>query len=234
MGSIRFGSCSRGADLAVEVNAPTLDVELALLNAGAKYVVGIDEVGRGALAGPVSVGVAVVDATVGPIPTGLADSKLISEKKRDALVPLVQSWVIAYAVGHASPAEIDDVGIIAALRRAAMRALAELPVTPDVAILDGSHDWLTRSDDLFGDHTDVVTPTVHMRVKADRDCASVAAASVLAKVERDALMVALDATFPGYGLADNKGYGSDGHRSAISTIGATEVHRRSWNLTHSD
>lgn len=216
------------------MNSPTLDVELALLNAGAKYVVGIDEVGRGALAGPVSVGVAVIDTTVGPIPSGLADSKLISEKKRHALVPLVQSWVIAYAVGHASPAEIDDVGIIAALRRAAIRALAELPVTPDVAILDGSHDWLTRSDDLFGDHVDLITPTVHVRVKADRDCASVAAASVLAKVERDALMVALDATFPGYGLADNKGYGSDGHRAAIATIGATDIHRRSWNLTHSD
>lgn len=234
MGALRLGSRTRGADLAVEVNAPTLDIEHALLNAGAQYVVGIDEVGRGALAGPVSVGVAVVDLTVTTVPDGLADSKLISEKKRDALVPLLQSWVTAYAVGHASPAEIDDVGIVAALRRAAIRALAALPVTPDVAILDGSHDWLTRSDDLFGDHADVATPTVHMRVKADRDCASVAAASVLAKVERDALMVTLDTEFPGYGLAGNKGYGSDAHRAAIATIGATEIHRRSWNLTHSE
>lgn len=216
------------------MNAPTLDVELALINAGARYVVGIDEVGRGALAGPVCVGVAVIDHTVGPIPAGLADSKLISEKKRDALVEPLQSWVLAHAVGYASPSEIDDVGIIAALRRAAVRALQQLPMQPDTAILDGSHDWLSRSDDLFDDAADIITPRVHMRVKADRDCAVVAAASVLAKVHRDAHMLELDAQFPGYGLATNKGYGSAGHQDAIRTHGATDAHRRSWNLTHTD
>lgn len=215
------------------MNTPTLDFEFELLRAGATLVVGIDEVGRGALAGPVSVGVAVVDLSVGPIPTGLADSKLISEKKRDALVVPLREWVVAYAIGHAQPSEIDDVGIIAALRRAALRALEQLPVAPDVAILDGSHDWLTRSDDLFADGPDVITPRVCTRVKADRDCAAVAAASVLAKVERDALMVTLDGQYPGYGVADNKGYGSDGHRAAIAALGATDMHRRSWNLTHS-
>ena len=213
------------------MNGPTLDFERELLRGGAGLIVGIDEVGRGALAGPVSVGVAVIDHTVGPIPPGLADSKLISAKKRDALVPLLTDWVVAHAVGHAEPGEIDAVGIVAALRRAAIRALAQLPVTPDIAILDGSHDWLSRSDDLFAVGEDVVTPRVHVRVKADRDCAVVAAASVLAKVERDALMADLDGRFPGYGVADNKGYGSDSHRAAIAALGASDMHRRSWNLT---
>ena len=213
------------------MNGPTLDFERELLRGGAGLIAGIDEVGRGALAGPVSVGVAVIDHTVGPIPLGLADSKLISAKKRDALVPLLTDWVVAHAVGHAEPGEIDEVGIVAALRRAAIRALAQLPVTPDIAILDGSHDWLSRSDDLFAVGEDVVTPRVHVRVKADRDCAVVAAASVLAKVERDALMADLDGRFPGYGVADNKGYGSDSHRAAIAALGASEMHRRSWNLT---
>ena len=213
------------------MNGPTLDVERELLRGGAGLIAGIDEVGRGALAGPVSVGVAVIDHTVGPIPLGLADSKLISAKQRDALVPLLTDWVVAHAVGHAEPGEIDAVGIVAALRRAAIRALAQLPVTPDIAILDGSHDWLSRSDDLFAVGEDVVTPRVHVRVKADRDCAVVAAASVLAKVERDALMVDLDGRFPGYGVADNKGYGSDSHRAAITELGASDMHRRSWNLT---
>lgn len=214
------------------MNAPTLDLEFELLRTGARLVAGIDEVGRGALAGPVSVGVALIDATVGPIPVGLADSKLISEKKREALVAPLREWVFAYAIGHAQPREIDDVGIVAALRRAAVRALAQLPTMPDIAILDGSHDWLTRSDDLFAVGDNVATPPVHMRVKADRDCAVVAAASVLAKVERDARMVELDARFPGYGVAGNKGYGSDAHRAAIATLGASDMHRRSWNLTH--
>ena len=214
------------------MTTPTLEFETELLRGGARFVVGIDEVGRGALAGPVCVGVAVIDASVGPIPNGLADSKLISVKKRDALVEPLRAWVLAYAVGYASAGEVDDVGIIAALRRAGLRALQALPMQPDIAILDGSHDWLTRSDDLFSDDVDVHTPPVHTRVKADRDCAVVAAASVLAKVERDAHMLSLDTQFPGYGLASNKGYGSADHQQAIATLGATDVHRRSWNLTH--
>ena len=214
------------------MTTPTLDFETELLRAGARYVVGIDEVGRGALAGPVCVGVAVIDASVGAIPLGLADSKLISQKKRDALVVPLRDWVLAHAVGYAGADEIDEVGIVAALRRAAVRALQVLPMQPDVAILDGSHDWLTRSDDLFADADEIRTPPVRTRVKADRDCAVVAAASVLAKVDRDAHMLTLDAQFPGYGLATNKGYGSADHQRAIAALGATDAHRRSWNLTH--
>lgn len=212
------------------MNPPTLDFETELLRRGATYVVGIDEVGRGALAGPVCVGVAVVDAGVTTVPPGLADSKLISEKRRDSLVPLLKDWVVAHGIGYAQPSEIDDVGIVAALRRAAIRALAQLPLAPDVAILDGSHDWLSRSDDLFAEGTDVVTPQVHTRVKADRDCAAVAAASVLAKVDRDALMVDLDQRYPGYGFASNKGYGSAAHQAALAALGTTDAHRRSWNI----
>lgn len=210
---------------------PTLDFERELLRAGAGFVAGIDEVGRGALAGPVSVGVVVVSAEIGDVPLGLADSKLIGPTVREALLPHIATWCVASAVGHASAAEIDEVGIIAALRRAGMRALAALPVVPDVVILDGSHDWLTQADDLFAIEPEVPTPPVHMRVKADQTCASVSAASVVAKVERDQLMRDLDARYPGYGLAGHKGYGSDAHRQAIRALGPTDVHRRSWKLS---
>lgn len=211
------------------MNTPTLDLEFDLLRRGALHVAGIDEVGRGALAGPVTVGIVVIDHQVPAVPHGLADSKLISARRRTALIPALREWVLASAVGHATPAEIDEVGIVSALRLAALRALRQLPMTPSIAILDGSHDWLTAKGDLF-DEIDIVTPPVQMRVKADRDCASVAAASVLAKVERDAIMVQLDTEYPGYGLASNKGYGSAAHMESIAVRGTAEVHRRSWNL----
>lgn len=209
---------------------PTLELEWSLLEAGATHVAGIDEVGRGALAGPVSVGIAVVSREVGEIPVGLTDSKLIRAAVREALIPQIEQWCVCSAVGHASAAEIDEVGIIAALRRAAVRALAALPVAADAVILDGSHDWLTRADDLFADADDVITPPTTMRVKADQTCASVSAASVVAKVERDAIMTALDLEYPGYGFSGHKGYGSDTHRAAIRGLGASDVHRKSWNL----
>lgn len=212
------------------MNPPTLDFEAELIGLGATYVVGIDEVGRGALAGPVCVGAAVVDARVQSVPAGLADSKLISASKREALIPVLRDWVVAYAIGSASASEIDEVGIVAALRRAALRALQQLPISADTAILDGSHDWLSNSDDLFTEQPDFRLPVVHTRVKADRDCAVVAAASVLAKVDRDAVMVALDRDYPGYGFASNKGYGSASHQAAIATLGASDAHRRSWNI----
>ena len=210
--------------------APTLDVEQPLL-ATHRLVAGIDEVGRGALGGPVSVGVAVIDATVAPFPVGLADSKLLTAARREALAPQVRAWAVGHAVGHASAAEIDEHGIVDALRIAALRALAALDMVPDIVILDGSHDWLTREVDLFTAGADVVsTPPVIMKVKADQTCAVVAAASVLAKVERDAIMVQLDAQHPGYGFAGHKGYGSATHREAIATLGPSPVHRVSWRL----
>src|SRR5665213_1963334 len=102
-----------------------------------------DERGRGALAGPVSVGVVVVDEVCRSAPVGVKDSKLLSHQVRERLVPMIQGWATAYAVGHASPGEIDRFGIMVALRLAGTRALAALPVMPDLVLLDGNYDWLS-------------------------------------------------------------------------------------------
>ncbi len=194
----------------------------------------MDEVGRGALAGPVSVGVCVVDETTGRLPRGLRDSKLLAPATREALCEPVRRWSVGSAVGHASPEEIDTVGIIAALRLAGNRALATLAgagVVPDVVILDGIHDWLTPPDDLFADLGGfAVPPPVRTQVKGDLRCAVVAGASVLAKCERDALMVGLSARHPEYGWEANKGYSAPGHLAALRELGPSELHRRSWRL----
>ena len=174
----------------------------------------------------------VVDATVRRSLPGVRDSKLLTPRARTELVPRIRRWAVAYAVGHASAAEIDEVGIIAALRRAGMRALATLPVEPDAVLLDGKHDWLTppRQDSLFDDPVGAAVPPVTMRIKADLTCASVAAASVLAKVERDAIMVDLETCHPRYGWAGNKGYASPDHLAALQEHGPCVEHRRSWRL----
>lgn len=212
--------------------APHLGHERAVLRAGARLVAGMDEVGRGSLAGPVSVGVVVVDLATRSAPVGVADSKLLSPAARRALLPALARWGRARAVGHASAAEIDEVGIVAALRLAGTRALtvAEEQVGPvDAVLLDGSHDWLTPPADLFSPD-EPVRRAVHLRVKADRECSSVAAASVLAKCERDGLMVELGAQFPQYGWEANKGYASAEHVAALVEHGPCPWHRRSWRL----
>ena len=204
---------------------PTLDVEAGLHGEGHRYVIGCDEVGRGAIAGPVAVGLAIVDVTIGAFPVGLRDSKLLSEKRREHLAPLATGWALHTAVGLASAAEVDLWGLTAALGIAGRRALASLhesgaSILDSVILLDGSFDWLNPA---------LTTPLrVRTRVKADRDCASVAAASVVAKVHRDRLMIDADAATPGYGWAGNKGYGSAGHYAAIAELGATELHRHTW------
>lgn len=207
--------------------APTLRVERALLREGHRLVASVDEVGRGALAGPASVGVVLVDATVRTAPAGVRDSKLLTPAAREALVPRIRRWALGYAVGHAGPEEVDEVGILGALRLAALRALATLPV-PDLVLLDGSHDWL--SDPMSGGLFTPATPPVRTLIKADMSCSSVAAASVLAKVERDALMVGLHDAHPEYGWALNKGYFAPEHVAALVARGATVHHRRSWRL----
>jgi len=233
--------------------APHLRHERALLRAGAVLVAGMDEVGRGSLAGPVSVGVVVVDARTRTCPPGVADSKLLSPAARRALLPALGRWGLARAVGHAAPAEIDALGIVGALRLAGNRALdlvASVVGPVDTVLLDGSHDWLTdaRQPDLFdavdGDARDdagaagvgVPRPDRRVRtlVKADLTCASVAAASVLAKCARDDLMTALAAEEPRYGWAANKGYGSADHLAALREHGPCALHRRSWNLPGRD
>lgn len=210
--------------------APNLKLERELIAAGAELVVGLDEVGRGAFGGPVTVGACVVSAEVGQPPAGLRDSKLLTAVAREKLRPLIERWAVAVAVGDASPAEIDELGITAALRLAGTRALAALGVEPGAAILDGSHDWLTPPPASLFDEPSDFALSVRMKVKADLSCASVAAASVMAKVHRDGLMRHLDAEFPGYGWAAHVGYGTPAHRQAIAQLGLSPAHRRSWNL----
>ena len=213
--------------------APNLRVEKRLLREGHRAVACIDECGRGALAGPASVGVVVVDATTPRIPVGLRDSKLLSPAVRLELVPRIEAWAVASAVGHASALEVDEVGITGALRLAALRALATLDVDVDIALLDGSHDWLSAPTQpgLFDAMGDIaLSMPVVTEVKGDLRCAGVAAASVLAKVTRDALMEGVAADVPGYGLERNKGYASPDHIEALRRLGASDAHRRSWRL----
>lgn len=203
---------------------PTLEVEFARFSLGAPLVIGIDEVGRGAIAGPVAVGVQAVYAGTTEFPAGLRDSKLLSEPRRDAMAPLIREWGPG-AVGYGSAEEIDERGITVMLGQAARRALLKLheqgvPVNQALILLDGSHDWLSPV---------LQSPLrVETLVGADRSCASVAGASVRAKVERDAVMRLAHEDHPHYGWASNKGYGAAAHYAGIATHGITEMHRASW------
>lgn len=204
---------------------PDLRVERALLREGVRYVIGCDEVGRGAIAGPVAVGIAVIEVGVRPAPSGLRDSKLLSEKRREELAPRAADWAVFSAVGLASAEEVDHDGIMVGLARAAQRALerasaAGVPLDDAIVLLDGKHDWLTAGVP--------APPRVRTRIKADRDCASVAAASVVAKVHRDRLMIEADGVHPGYGWSGNKGYASADHYAAIDLLGPSPLHRHSW------
>lgn len=212
----------------MSVVVPRLTLERRLLKEHA-LVIACDEVGRGALAGPVAVGAAVMDAAGARrrIPEGLRDSKLVAEHHRHDVAARADAWVAASAVGWASAAEIDAVGIIRALGLAALRAIADLRasgVVPEeaIVILDGNHDYITPA----GGEGLRVQPVV----KADRDCASAAAASVLAKVARDDLMVRLHDAHPVYRWERNKGYASAAHRDAIRSHGLSAHHRASWAI----
>lgn len=204
-----------------------------MLRSGLTALAGCDEVGRGALSGPATAAMVVVTADSRPAPVGVRDSKLLSAAAREALVPRIQRWAAAWGVGHASPAEIDEFGIVPALRLAAHRALASLDVTPDTVLLDGNHDYLS-----FPDQTSLLepprvlasVPPVVTMVKADLRCAAVAAASILAKTARDTLMLDLAEQYPQYGWEQNKGYASAVHLDALRLHGPCEQHRRSWRL----
>jgi ribonuclease HII len=218
---------------------PSLRVERALQRDGHRVLAGMDEVGRGALAGPVTVGVVVIDETCRTAPQGVKDSKLLAPHARERMVPRIERWALGHAVGHASADEIDEIGIIAALRLAGCRALATVAATgirPDLVILDGNHDWLTSPEDVgllaFAHEDRVDTPPVTTMIKADLKCSSVAAASVLAKVTRDRIMVDLgaDGAYAGYGWVENKGYAAPEHLDALRRLGPCDLHRRSWRL----
>ncbi|MFB9391122.1 ribonuclease HII [Streptomyces coeruleoprunus] len=197
---------------------PTHTVERSIrATTGAKIIAGVDEVGRGAWAGPVTVCAAVTGLRRPP--AGLTDSKLLTPKRRTELAAELEKWVTAHALGHATVEEIDELGMTAALRLAAVRALEGLPVRPDAVILDGKHDYL-------GDPWRVRTV-----IKGDQSCVVVAAASVIAKVRRDALMAELEAqseTYAPFGFSANAGYPSPVHKAALAEWGPTPHHRLSW------
>ena len=216
-------------------NRPTLDFENNLFSRGAKLIAGMDEVGRGCLAGPVSVGVAVISIDCINPPENLADSKLLTHEQREELLPLVKTWVKDFAVGHASNEEIDEIGLTRALRRAGRRALVQLVTKPDHLILDGKHNWLMpekETQNMFEQEFDDGPLSVDLKIitqiKADLTCASVAAASIVAKTTRDQMMAELSKEFPNYFWAENKGYAAPEHLEAIKSFGATKYHRVSW------
>ncbi|GAA3376528.1 ribonuclease HII [Streptomyces sannanensis] len=195
---------------------PTHTVERSIrATTGARIIAGVDEVGRGAWAGPVTVCAAVTGLRRPP--AGLTDSKLITPKRRTELAGQLEEWVTAHALGHASPEEIDGMGMTAALRLAAERALEGLPVRPDAVILDGKHDYL-------GEPWQVRTV-----IKGDRSCVVVAAASVIAKVRRDAMMAELGEEYAAFDFAANAGYPSPAHKAALEQWGPTPHHRLSWS-----
>jgi ribonuclease HII len=195
---------------------PSLDLERELLHRH-DVVIGIDEVGRGALAGPVASGAFffTTDQLEG-MPKDLRDSKLVPESKREALAQEVAGWGEA-RVGLTPAETIDQRGIMAALRAAVTQTLEELNFVNPVILLDGSHNFLAD-----------LGIEVVMKTKADRDCGSVAAAAISAKVARDSLMVELARIYPGYGFEENKGYASAKHVSAIQTFGPSPEHRKTW------
>jgi ribonuclease HII len=213
---------------------PTLRHERTLSTEGARFVIGCDEVGRGAIAGPVAVGLCVVDIAR-RVPKGLRDSKLLSEPKRIELEPVVAKWALWSSVGMASNAEIDELGLTAALGLAAVRALEALcesgfDCDDSVLLLDGKFDYFSPA--ARGAGVDVV-PRVATKIKADMTCASVSGASVLAKVARDSLMIDLHDAHPHYGWSSNKGYGSPAHWAAVDARGASPWHRHTWLRTPS-
>jgi ribonuclease HII len=200
-----------------EVPVPGYQIERELAAAGAVTVAGVDEVGRGAWAGPVVVCAVVARAGFPDPPGGLTDSKRLTARRRTELAAELPGWAAAYAFGSASHEEIDALGLTAALRLAARAALAQLPVRPHTVLLDGKHDYIGAPW------------PVRTAVKADLRSVSVAAASVLAKVHRDALMAELGEACPGFGFAGNAGYPAPEHQRALAEQGPTPYHRLSWS-----
>lgn len=193
---------------------PTLEFETQLL-AEHPAIIAIDEVGRGSLAGPVAVGAFVLTAQqLATAPTGLQDSKLIREPKRAEIAERVMEWGTS-AVAFVSAQEIDQNGIISCLKNAGQNCLDQLSIPDAIILLDGNQNWLEKSG--------VIT-----RIKADRDCAAVSAASIIAKVSRDSLMIEFDQTYPQYDFASNKGYSSPSHIQALKDYGPSEIHRKTW------
>ena len=198
---------------AIKARPPSLDVERRLWADGHEVVVGIDEVGRGAWAGPLTLGAAVVprDRRVNKI----RDSKMLMEHEREAMFDRVASWCVAWSVGHVSPEECDELGMSEAQRLAAQRALDDLGLPADRVLLDGNWDFVGQG-------------TSELLVKGDARCLSIAAASILAKVTRDRIMRAEAEHHPHWSFELNKGYPCPRHKVALQGVGASAIHRRSW------
>lgn len=192
-------------------SAPGLRVERQLWSDGYETVVGVDEVGRGSWAGPLSVGVAVVprDKRVYKI----RDSKLLTEGERELLFERIANWCADWAVGHASQVECDELGMSEAQRLAARRAIEQLQRPPDRVVVDGNWDFVGGAQRL---------------VRGDRTCLSIAAASILAKVTRDRIMRKEAEHYPFWNFAANKGYPCPVHKAALQAWGPSAIHRRSW------
>lgn len=193
--------------------APTLVVERGMWAEGHEVVVGVDEVGRGSWAGPLMVGAAVVpkDRRVYRV----RDSKLLTEPERERLFERIAAWCVAWAVGAATHTECDELGMAAAQRLAAARAIDGLGLRPDQVLVDGTWDFVGLG----------CTQRV---VRGDAYCLSIAAASILAKVTRDRLMRLEARHFPGYNFEANKGYPCPWHKMALQAYGPTSIHRRTW------
>lgn len=204
-------------DLSLLPPAPNLEFEQSLWRAGIFQVGGVDEAGRGALAGPVAAGVVVLPMR-DDLPEALAgvrDSKLMTARARQEWAEVIPQVALAYGVGFAGPDEIDVLGIVPATHLAVRRALKSLPLDPQHLLLDGRL------------HPDVGIPETVL-IKGDRRSLSIASAAILAKVARDEKMVELSERFPNYDFSHNKGYGTAAHCAAIEAYGPCPVHRYSF------
>lgn len=200
---------------------PTTFFESQLWKNGLLYVAGLDEAGRGALAGPVAVGAVILPrgaARLSRTLAGVRDSKQLTPLERETLAPRIKETALTWNVGFASAEEIDAQGIVCATRLAALRALEGLSLSPHYLLTDFRLE-LPQLD---------ISQTA--LVKGDAVCLSIAAASILAKTTRDALMCELDLCYQGYGLGKHKGYGTQAHRSAMERLGMSAIHRKSFTL----
>jgi len=191
--------------------SPGLSVERELWSDDVTVVVGVDEVGRGAWAGPISVGAAVVPRSRRIYK--IRDSKMLTEDEREAMFDRIAGWVDAWSVGHASHIECDELGMSDAQRLAAQRALEGLGVTPDHVLVDGNWDFVGGAQRI---------------VRGDQTSLSIAAASILAKVTRDRMMREIAPDYPGYNFEGNKGYPCPTHKAHLQAMGPSVIHRRSW------
>jgi len=198
---------------ALKRSSPSLSIEKEVWESGAEIVVGVDEVGRGSWAGPISVGAVVApkDRRI----YKLRDSKMLTEAEREAMFDRVADWAQAWAVGHASHLECDELGMSLAQKLAARRAIDGLGVQPDHVLIDGNWNF-------------VGARTVTKIVRGDSKSVSISAASILAKVTRDRMMRAEAEHYPYFNFADNKGYPCPKHKAALQAWGPSAIHRRSW------